>query len=361
MKRRDDQSLQIVEEDICRVLAAPLPWTDFHHSSVLVTGGNGMLPSFLALTLLYYRQRAADCGLEVFVLARNVETAKRIYAAYWDEPYFHLINADVCERLPGVYSFDYVIHGASPADPRQFGKDPAGVFLPNTLGTYNLLEHARRGGASGVLFMSSGEVYGRLAEETETIRETDFGGVDPLNLRSCYAEGKRAGETLCKIWAEQYGVPAKIVRISHTYGPTMDIYRDSRSFAEFTRCVVECRDIQMKSDGSAVRPFCYVGDCAEGMLRVLLTGRSGQAYNLAGDEYLSILELARLLSGLFPERRLRTVRIARDEKSTYLEAEKRPVLRVDTSQLKMLGWRPKVSAAEGFRRTILSIEAERNG
>lgn len=320
-----------------------------------------MLPAYLALTLLGYRRSQPDCGLEVFVLARNAEAAKRRYALYWGKPYFHFIQADVCDRLPDTDTFDYIIHGASPADPRQFGKNPAGVFLPNVLGLYHLLETARKTDTKGVLFMSSGEVYGSLPKKVKMIRESDFGVVDPMALRSCYAEGKRAGEILCKIWAEQYRVPAKVVRLSHTFGPTMAINKDSRSFAEFVRCVVERRDIQLKSDGSAVRSFCYVSDCVEGMLRILLMGESGRAYNLAGDEYYSILELARLLSGLFPERRLRVVQCVREAEDTYLEAEKQPVHRVDTSCLRSLGWRPKISVAEGFRRTIQSIEAERNG
>lgn len=363
MSKGDQQAAlgQIIDEDVARILAEEMPWQRLHNASVLVTGGTGMLPAYLALTLLGYRKTRPACGLEVYVLARNAKAAKQRFALYWGQPYFHFIEADVCRGLLDTPLFDYIIHGASPSDPRRFGEDPAGVFLPNVLGLYRLLEAARKTGAKSVLFMSSGEVYGRLPEQTGKIRECDFGAVDPMTLRSCYAEGKRAGETLCKIWAEQYRVPAKAVRLSHTFGPTMDIERDSRSFAEFVRCVVERKDIQLKSDGSAIRPFCYISDCVEGMLRILLMGESGRAYNLAGDEYRSILEVAELLSGLFPERGLRVVRCAREAADPYLEAEKQPVHRVDTSSLKSLGWKPKVSVAEGFRRTIQSIEAERDG
>lgn len=352
---------QILNEDITCILGERLPWERFHNATVLITGGTGMLPSYLALTLLYYRRNWPDCGLEVSVLARDTEAARRRYAGYWSEPYFHFIQADVCDDLPETLSFDFIIHGASPADPRRFGRDPASVFLPNTIGTYRILEAGKRSAAKSVLYMSSGEVYGHLPEGKNMVQEHDCGCVDPMALRSCYAEGKRAGETLCKIWAEQYHVPAKVVRISHTFGPTMDISRDSRAFAEFIRCIVERRDIQLKSDGSAVRPFCYISDCVEGMLRILLLGESGQAYNLAGDEYFSILRLSRLLCDLFPKRRLRVVRTDRALDDTYLEAEEQHTVRVDTSRLRSLGWCPKVSVTEGFRRTILSIEAERYG
>ena len=351
---------KIIDEDIAHILEENLPWEQFHNTAVLITGGTGMLPSYLALTLLYYRRQFSDCGLEIYVLSRNAEAAKQRYAAYWEENYFHHIQADVCNELPEMVPFDFIIHGASPADPRRFGKDPASVFLPNTIGVYHLLEAARRSSARGIRYLSSGEIYGRLPENTQIVRESDQGCVDPLELRSCYAEGKRAGETLCKIWAEQYQVPAKVVRISHTFGPTMDIYRDSRSFAEFSRCIIDRRDIQLKSDGSAVRPFCYISDCVEGMFRVLLLGEAGQAYNLAGDEYFSILELAEMLCGLFPERELKVVRCIRSAGDTYLEAEKQPRIHVDTGRLKSLGWRPKISVSEGFCRTILYIAAEQN-
>lgn len=346
----------IIKEDIHNILVSDIPWGNFHGRSILVTGANGMLPSYIALTLLQYRKEHPDSGLHISALARSTERAKERYRPYWDEDYFTFIEADVCEPLPLSLRFDYIIHGASPADPRRFGADPASVFLPNVVGLHQILQLAQSSKAEGILFLSSGAVYGEMDESVSAIREDMCGKVDPLDERSCYAEGKRAGETLCEIWSRQYHIPTKIVRISHTFGPTMNIEEDSRAFSEFVRNIVEHRDIQMKSDGSAVRPFCYVTDCAEGMLRILLQGESGQAYNLAGDEYYSIRNLAEMLCGLFPERGLQVVRAGREESDTYLAAKESVPQKIDTEKLKALGWRPKVTVQDGLLRTVLAIE-----
>ena len=352
------QQHDIIEEDIHNILASDILWEEFHGRSILVTGANGMLPSYVALTLLQYRREHPDSELRISALARSAERAKERYASYWDEEYFHFIEADVCESLSPSLRFDYIVHGASPADPRRYGADPASVFLPNVVGLHQILQLAQSSKAESVLFLSSGAVYGEMDESIPAIREDMCGRVDPLDERSCYAEGKRAGETLCAIWSRQYHVPAKIVRISHTFGPTMNIEGDSRAFSEFVRNIVEHKDIQMKSDGSAVRPFCYITDCTEGMLRILLQGESGQAYNLAGDEYYSIRELAEMLCASFPERGLHVVRADREESDTYLAARESAPQKVDTERLKALGWRPKVKIQDGLRRTVLAIELE---
>lgn len=350
------QRHNIVEEDIYNILMSDISWEKFHGRSILVTGANGMLLSYVTLTLLQYRKEHPDSGLRIFALARSTERAKELYATYWNQDFFSFVEADICEPLSPSLRFDYIIHGASPADPKQFGADPAGVFLPNVMGLYQILQLAQLSKAEGVLFLSSGAIYGEMDESVSTIREDMCGSVDPLDERSCYAEGKRAGETLCAIWSRQHHVSTKIVRISHTFGPTMNMEADSRVFSEFVRNIVERKNIQMKSDGSAVRPFCYITDCVEGMFRVLLQGESGQAYNLAGDEYYSIHELAEMLCGLFPERELRVVRVDRDESDTYLAAKESAPKIVDTERLKMLGWRLKVTVQDGLCRTVMAIE-----
>lgn len=346
----------IVEEDLNHILTSGIPFEKLHGQSILITGACGMLPSYLALVLLQYCGDHPDSGLRISVLARNEERARKLYAAYWDKDYFSFIKADICDPLPQSLRFDYIIHGASPADPRRFGADPASVFLPNVKGLYYLLELARISSTKGVLFLSSGAVYGEMDESVSTVCEDTYGSVDPLDARSCYAEGKRAGETMCAIWAHQFQVPTKIVRISHTFGPMMNLEKDSRAFSEFVRSIVAHENIQLKSDGSAVRPFCYVTDCVEGMFRILLCGENGQAYNLAGDEYYSIRTLAEMLCSLFPERRLHVVQTVREKGDTYLAAKESEPKVVDTGKLKALGWQPKVSVRDGLHRTVLAIE-----
>lgn len=342
-------------EDFTQICDQQLCWSELEHSRVLITGATGMIPSYLAMTLLHYRQTHVQSDLDITILVRNTQRARRLFAPYLERVWFHIQEGDVCTWTTEE-SFDFIIHGASPADPRSFGANPAGVFLSNVQGTWSLLELARKSRAKGFVFLSSGESQGQLLAHQRLVNEHTFGTSDPMDARSCYSEGKRAGEALCAIWRRQYGVNASVIRISHTYGPTMDITRDSRVFAEFVSDVVHGRNITLKSDGSAVRPFCYLSDAVEGILRVLLAPAPEPCYLLAGKEYLSIRELAELLCGLFPERGLRVVWKERPQGDSYLEAGKQPVCQIDTTRLRALGWIPKVSVREGFLRTVLALE-----
>ena len=145
-------------------------------------------------------------------------------------------------------------------------------------------------------------------------RETEYGYLDPATVRACYGESKRMGETLCVAYHAQYGVPAKIVRPFHTYGPGMDL-SDGRVFADFVADLVARRDLVMKSDGRAQRAFCYLADATVGFFTVLLRGEAGAAYNVGNpDAEVSILELARTLANLFPERGVRVVEAGRRPK-----------------------------------------------
>jgi UDP-glucuronate decarboxylase len=206
-------------------------------------------------------------------------------------------------------------------------------------------DHAR-----GFLFVSSSEVYGSV-ERADSITEDDYGIVDPTQVRSCYAEGKRAGEALCVAWGHQYGIPCKIVRPFHTYGPGL-LPDDGRVFSDFAFNMIRSEDIVMRSDGSARRAYCYVADAVSGFFSVLLDGEQGTAYNVANaDAELSVLELAEMLVGLYPERELRVVRQSPVAGSTYTPSTfQRLVPSVD--RLKALGWRAKVSPRQGFRRMI---------
>ncbi|MEO6629860.1 MAG: NAD-dependent epimerase/dehydratase family protein, partial [Aquihabitans sp.] len=181
-----------------------------------------------------------------------------------------------------------------------------------------------------------------------------MGRLDPASVRACYAEGKRAGENLCVAYAHQYGIPTRIVRPFHTYGPGMAL-GDGRVFSDFMGDVVARRDIVVKSDGLAVRPFCYVGDATRAFFTALLLGANGAPYNVANPAAeMSVAELAETLVAAFPERTLKVVRQARHPDDSYLETTLARAS-LDISKLQKLGWEPGIGIAEGFRRTARSF------
>ncbi len=343
---------RIVEQDLERICAAALPWNRFFGKSILITGANGFVPAYMVETLLFLN-RVHGAGVHVIALVRNEEKALRRFGVLGNCPDLTFVVQDVRAAYTGPRP-DFIVHAASQASPKYYGSDPAGTFETNVAGTLRMLEVAREAQVESFLFFSSGEVYGNHANLGHPIRETDFGALDPARVRSCYAEGKRAGETLCACWHAQYGVPARITRLSHTYGPGMAL-DDGRVFADFVADVVLRRNIVMKSDGSARRPFLYLADATIAFFTILLMGANGEAYNVGSETETSVLELANLLCGMFADRGCQVVRQERKQGDSYIVS---PTAggHFDISKMRALGWEPVTSVEEGFRRTVESYE-----
>ncbi len=345
----------IVTEDLEAITRAALPWDDLAGRTVLVTGAAGFLPAYMVETLLFLNEKRPDQKTRVLGLVRHEGRARARFAAYEGRPDLKLVVGDVSGPVDFGEPVHYIIHAASQASPKYYKSDPVGTLSANIAGTQRLLEMAREQGTKSFLFFSSGEVYGRISDAQVPTREDDYGPVDPMDVRSCYGESKRMGETMCVAWHAQYGVPARVARPFHTYGPGMSL-DDGRVFADFVADIVAGRDIVMKSDGRATRAFCYLADAAAGFFTVLLKGTSGEAYNVGNDKAeSSILDLALRLVALFPEKDLRVVQqpVPTDG---YLQSK---ISRgcPEISRARALGWEPTTTIEDGFKRTVLSFAA----
>ena len=332
----------VIWQDMKDIESRGSDWSWLWNKTVLISGAYGMLPSYMTYFLIYLNEKYAAHRINIIAVGRNERKMKTRFGEYCSRDYFHTISADICGRIETDFAVDYIIHAASPASPQYYSVNPTGTLLPNTLGTYNLLELARQKHSQGFLFFSSGDVYGKVPDSTEEVKENDYGYLDPMDVRSCYGESKRMGETMCRAWSHQYGVPAKSVRIYHTYGPTLDIENDQRMFAEFVGNIVRSEDIVMKSDGSAVRAFCYIADATDAFFRILKYGEPGTAYNMCNSNCrVSVAELAQTLVSLFPEKGLRVRHVKREGNSTYMESPVKSVTRISVSRLESLGWKPQ--------------------
>lgn len=318
--------------------------------SILITGANGLIATYIIRYLAYINERFLPTPVKIYALIRDITQAVNKYSDLMKKDYFQLIVQDVNYEVKEIYP-DYIMHLASQASPQWFNRDPIGIIDANTVGTKNMLLLAKRAN-SKLLFVSSGEVYGQTKAVPTT--EADYGFIDLQDTRSCYAEGKRMAEVLCICAVKQWGVDAKIARPFHSYGPGMNLQNDNRVFADFVRNIVEGEDITMFSDGSAVRSFLYLQDLVEGFFTVLFQGSIGEAYNVAGSTGVSIMELAEMLVGLFPEKQLKVVK----KISANYEYMPSKITRnvADVSKLEALGWKQRVSLEDGFRRTIKSYE-----
>ena len=350
----------IVTEDLDRILAQPLPWGMFSGKTFLVSGASCFLPGCCCEVLLRLNELGRlEAPVKVVAFSRRLEVLTERFSVYAGRLDLVLLASDVAAGLPAwTGEADFVIHGASPASPVAMAVDMLGTFEANVGGTRNMLELARTRQTQKFLFLSSGAVYGQLPSEMQSVSETDFGALDPLALRSAYEEGKRAGETLCRLYADKFGLSAAVARISHTYGPGLRA-DDGRSFADFITAAADRRPLILNSNGSAIRYFCYLSDTVAGLFTVLLRGEAGEAYNVGSEtECCSILELAQLIIGLFPERDLRLIHTGvADSRVKSVISTQRPVP-LNTAKLRALGWQARVRLADGLRRAVLSYEIE---
>jgi nucleoside-diphosphate-sugar epimerase len=343
-----------ISDDLLDIINNPIRWSEFSQKTILISGANGFLPAYIVETLLLLLKKNIIKGTKILALVRNIDKAKARFENYLENDNLQFIIQDVSDPIDIECNVDFIIHAASQASPKYYGTDPVGTLSANTLGTINLLKFAQKNSIESFLYFSSSEVYGILDEAKIPTKESDYGYIDPTNVRSCYAESKRMGETICVSWLKQYNIPVKIVRPFHTYGPGMAL-DDGRVYADFIADIVNNRDIVMQSDGSAMRSFCYLADATIAFFLVLLNGVNGEAYNVGNSDCeISILNLANKLVSLFPEKGVKVV-TKNTQNMNYLKSA---VSRncPDMTKINNLGWYPKTKINEGFHKTINSYE-----
>lgn len=305
----------------------------FNNSCVLITGSTGMIGQYITFMMLFLQKKY---NITIKLLVRNRQKTEVIFGDYLNDN-VEIIVSDL-KSIPEIEGeVTYILHAASLTSPNYYETIPVDVIEPNVLGTYNLLKIALEKQTKNFLFFSSSEIYGKV-DSSINYGEEELGRLDCAEVRNCYAESKRMGDNLCCSFSKQYGLHTNSVRIFHTYGPTMDILTDPRAFSEFVYDIVNNKDIVIKSEGFAKRPFCYITDAVVAFMPVLFNGESGEAYNMSNeDNYVSINDLANTLVKLNISNGTKIIYREREKTDTYSIKRDENYVSASSQKLKNLG------------------------
>lgn len=300
---------------------------------ILITGGAGFIGSHLC-------ERLLNEGNEVICVDNLFTGSKENIIHLLDNKRFEFIRHDIVNPLN--VEVDQIYNLACPASPVHYQYNPIKTVKTSFLGTLNMLGLVKRIKAR-ILQASTSEVYGDPKEHPQ--KETYWGYVNPIGIRSCYDEGKRVAETLMMDYHRQNKVDIRIVRIFNTYGPNMDP-NDGRVVSNFIVQALKDENLTVYGDGSQTRSFQYVDDLVEGMVRMMNLENFIGPVNLGNHNEFTILELAKKILEMIPESKSKIVYkdLPKDDPT-----RRRPDI---TLAKEKLGWEPKISLEQGLEKTI---------
>jgi UDP-glucuronate decarboxylase len=300
---------------------------------ILITGGAGFLGSHLC-------ERLLTEGNDIACLDNFYTGNKDNVAHLLGDPHFEIIRHDIIN--PVYLEVDEIYNLACPASPVHYQLNPIKTIKTNVIGVINILGIAKRAKAK-VLQASTSEIYGD--PEVHPQNESYWGKVNPIGIRSCYDEGKRAAECLMMDYRRQNDVNTKIARIFNTYGPRMAI-NDGRVVSNFIIQALQGNDITVYGDGAHTRSFCYVEDMVDGL--ILMMNSTDDFYgpvNLGNPDEFTILQLAKMIIKLTKSKS----KIQFQPQPADDPKQRKPDI---TLAKKELGWTPRVDFEEGLIRTI---------
>ncbi len=352
------------------MIKSPPTVRQIHGETVLVAGGAGFIGSHLCISLVHD-------GARVICVDSLITGSRNNIASLLDNPRFTFIEHDIIQPLhghsgPSVLSsglkdlsgigtkllsdsglaavrqndglpqITAIYHLASPASPPQYQKYSIETLLVNSVGTYHLLELAKKHGAR-FLLASTSEVYGNPLRHPQD--EGYFGNVNPNGVRACYDEGKRFAEAMTMEYVRKFSVDARLVRIFNTYGPRMQ-KTDGRVISNFVNQAITGKPLTIYGDGTQTRSFCYVSDMVAGLKNAVRTdGLKGEVINLGYPKEHTIMEIADIIvkhtGSVSPVNHL-------SEKPDD-PVKRRPDI---SKAIRLLGWEPTTSLSVGLHETI---------
>lgn len=301
---------------------------------ILITGGAGFIGSYLCTKLI-------NEGYHVLCLDNFLTGSKENISSLIGNDRFQLIEHDIIQPM-SIDKIDEIYHLACPASPVHYQEDPIRTLKTSIIGSFNVLEIAKKYNAK-ILLASTSEIYGDPLVHPQS--ESYWGNVNPIGSRSCYDEGKRCSETLFMDYHRQEKVRIKIVRIFNTYGPGM-LPHDGRVMSNFILQALKNEAITIYGDGSQTRSFQYIDDLIDGLLKVMATDDDFVGpVNLGNPREFTIHELADkiiILTGSSSE--LVYLPLPEDDPK-----QRQPDI---TLARENLSWEPQIKLEEGLLKMI---------
>lgn len=299
---------KLSQDDLVHVfdMVGPL-WENFRGQRIFITGGTGFFGKWLLESLLYANLQL-DLGCRITVLSRNPAVFAKKNPHLSIPELVSFVTGDVRDFIYPAGQYKFVIHAATDIVAPTNSLD---LFSSCVDGTRHVLDFARLSGCADFLLISSGAVYGRQPEDVDAIAENYAGAPDPLKTKSAYGEGKRCAEWLANAYGEEHHFNIKIARCFAFVGPHLP--RDKHyAIGNFIRDALADKEIDIEGDGTPYRSYLYAADLAVWLWTILLRGSSGAAYNVGGNEAITLAELAQRVTRLAGSNKKITVKTRRN-------------------------------------------------
>lgn len=340
-----------IQTEDCRLIGKQefIKWEELRNKTVLITGSTGLIGSNL-VNILAYNSIHKGLNIQFILPVRNTEAANKMFS--WTNA--QIFSYSLGDRILSDKPADYIVHLASPTSSRFFSENPSETILMNVEGITALLDWAKGHPVQKFIDLSSMEVYG-FPQKGHKVKENELGSFETMNARNSYPIAKLSGEALCYSYFSQYHVPAVVLRATQTFGPGVR-YDDNRVFAQFMRCVIEKKNIILKSHGLTERPYLYTADAASAIIVAMLKGVPGEAYSVANRAtYISIRDMANMVAEKIAKKQI-TVEYEIEENVEKLGYASTLYLDLDTTKMEILQWKPLVGLKEMYERMIEGIE-----
>lgn len=326
-------------EDIKNVAELPYNWDKLTNKRILISGGTGFIGTFLC-NVIRYRNEHYNQKIKVVSIAFNQPE---------DDDTVTYLKRDICQPVEIDGGVDFILHMAANTHPELYKTDPVGTITGNVFGAFNLLTLAREKQSTRFVLTSSVEIYGD--GKNEPMDELYCGYINCNTARAGYNESKRVSESLCQSFAQQYGIESCVCRLCRVFGADKT-KKDTKAMAQFIRNAVEGNDIILKSKGLQKYSYAYIADAVSGILKVLLDGVAGEAYNISADyDGLTLGQYAEYIANLGGKK------VIYDIEDNPNASQAQNAL-LDNNKIKEIGYKPLFTVKEGLERTYKILKEE---